>query len=74
MTTTQKGLSRYKQTNTGSIDYQYYDQRSRNIRSESVWKFLNAWLSDKKNSLVDVHEDCEARTFNQPNAQQQKFK
>ena len=47
----------YSQTSTGSIDYQYYDQRARSIRSESAWKLLKSFFTDKKTSPIEESEE-----------------
>lgn len=56
--------SGYKETNTGSIDYQYYDQRARNIRSESVWSLFKGIFSDKKISRIEGSEECDVLIYN----------
>lgn len=65
--------SNYAMTNSGSIDYQHYDQRARNIRSESVWKLLKGIFSDKKNSSNNESEDCNVMTFNKTDEHQKQF-
>ena len=63
----------YAETNSGSIDYQYYDQRARNIRSESVWKLLKGYFSDKKNSPKNESEECDVMIFNRIDKHQNQF-
>ena len=56
--------SKYNETNTGSIDYEYYDQRARSIRSESVWSLLKGFFSDKKNSRIVEAKECDVLAYN----------
>ncbi len=65
--------SGYNQTNSGSIDYDYYDQRARHIRSESIFTILKTFFTDKKNSRQDVSEICDVMTFNRSDEDQIQF-
>ena len=64
MTNMQAITSGYKETSTGSIDYHYYDQRARNIRSESVWSLFKGIFSDKKISRIKDSEECDVLIYN----------
>ncbi len=64
MTNIQAIKSGKKETSTGSIDYEYYDQRARDIRSESVWKLLKGFFTDKKNSRVEDSAECDVVSYN----------
>ena len=37
-----------KGTEYAGINYQYFDERARTLRSEAVWKLLKSGFSDKK--------------------------
>jgi len=63
----------YAETKSGSIDYQYYDQRARNIRSESVWELLKGFFTDKKNSRKDESEEHDVMIFNRTYKHQTQF-
>ena len=63
MTNIQAIKSGYNETSSGSIDYQYYDEQARNIRSESVWNLLKGIFSDKKNSRVEAPQECEVVSY-----------
>ena len=65
--------SGYAGTSNGSIDYQYYDQRARNLRSGSVWKLLKGFFTDKKNSRIDDPEDCDVVAFNCTDEHKRQF-
>ncbi|GAA0412620.1 hypothetical protein GCM10009133_21220 [Cocleimonas flava] len=64
MTNIQAIKSGYNQTKTGSIDYNFYDQRARSIRSESIWSLFKGVFSDKENSPVEATQDCEVVNYN----------
>jgi len=49
----------YAKTNSGSINYQHYDNRARNIRSTSVWNFIETIFIGKKYSSIDASEKCD---------------
>jgi len=62
--------SGYTQTSSGSIDYDYYDQRARNIRSESILTLLKVFFTDKKNSRKEVSVECDVMIFNRADEDQ----
>ena len=64
MTNIKAIISGYNETSTGSIDYEYYDQRARNIRSESVWSLLKSIFTDKKISRIEDSEECDVMVYN----------
>lgn len=63
----------YAKTSSGSINYQHYDNRARNIRSESVWKLVKNLFTNEKPSSFDETEECHVMTFNKVKTNQKQF-
>ena len=63
----------YAKTSSGSIDYQHYDKRARDIRSESVWKLMKNFFTNQKSSSLDEIEECHVMTFNKVKTNQKQF-
>ena len=63
----------YAKTSSGSINYQYNDNRARNIRSESVWKLVKNFFANKQPSFLDGTEECHVMTFNKAKTNQKQF-
>ncbi len=63
----------YAKTCSGSINYQHYDNRARNIRSESVWKLVKTFFTDKKVTTHSETEECHVMTFSKAKTKQNQF-
>ena len=63
----------YAKTSSGSINYQHYDNLARNIRSESVWKLVKNFVTNKKPSSFDETEKCHVMTLNKVKTNQKQF-
>ena len=63
----------YAKTSSGSINYQHYDNRARNIRSESIWKLVKNFFTNKQPSSLDGTEDCQVMSFNKAKTNQRQF-
>ncbi len=50
---TRKEPALIEELNT-QIDYRYYDERARSLRSEAAWGFLKGLFPEKKTSSVKI--------------------
>ncbi|MEH6457539.1 MAG: hypothetical protein V7749_14515 [Cocleimonas sp.] len=60
----------YAKTSSGSINYQHYDNRARSIRSESIWKLVKTFFTDKQLSSLGETEECHVMSFNKTKQKQ----
>ena len=51
----------YRHTESGSIDYQFYEQRARSLRSEAAWELAKRLFSGKKSSSEADFGGCLSR-------------